>query len=34
MYGSLEFTVQVVDVRVITDTPTQVTQMRLRVISK
>lgn len=34
MYGSLEFKVEIVDVRAITDTPTQVTEMRLRVISK
>jgi hypothetical protein len=34
MYGSLEFSVEIVDLRAITDTPTQVTEMRLRVTSK
>jgi len=34
MYGSIEFTVEIVDLRAITDTPTQVTEMRLRVTSK
>jgi hypothetical protein len=34
MYGSLEFAVEVVDVRVITDTPTLVSEMRLSVTSK
>lgn len=34
MYGSLEFTVEVVDVRAITDTPILVSEMRLKVTSK
>jgi hypothetical protein len=34
MYGSLEFAVEVVDVRVLTDTPTLVSEMRLSVTSK
>jgi hypothetical protein len=34
MYGSIEFSVEIVDLRAITDTPTQVTEMRLRVTSK
>lgn len=34
MYGSLEFTVEVVDVRVITDTPILVSEMGLKITSK
>ena len=34
MYGSLEFTVEIVDVRVITDTPILVTEMGLKITSK
>jgi len=34
MYGSIEFSVEIVDLRAITDTPTQVTEMELRITSK